>query len=255
MAPDTGGKTVMEKPSAKRFVMYFFFFMTCTLHFLVREMAPSLVGFIADEFGWTLQQKGVLLGSYFPGYIIGQVPSAVLAEKIGGKLTLTLANFGTVLCMLATPAAKSVRMASLVMNFLGLMGGAMFPVSGMLKKLWLPESLAPTERAFALRVTTWGVNIGRFFTATLTPLLALRFGWRAVPLMYGAAVAGFAVPFHMFAANSPTEWAMRGSGWMAKMEQKLLGVDLTKGDTYVLYDKAATKCQRAFPCKIPTVLY
>ena len=236
-----------ERPSAARFAMYGFFFMTCTLHFLVREMAPSLVPFIADEFGWTLQQKGVLLGSYFPGYIIGQVPAALVADSIGGKLTLTLANVGTVLAMLATPAARSVRAASLAMNFLGLCGGTMFPVSGMLKKLWIPETLAPTERAFALRVTTWGVNIGRFFTAFFTPLLALRFGWRAVPLLYGAAVAVFAVPFQLLATNSPTEWAARARPAMSRLERKLLGVDLTKGDTYVVFDKERHKYLKASP--------
>eukprot|EP01045_Picozoa_sp_COSAG04_P032582 COSAG04_NODE_6433_length_1327_cov_1.700326_1_plen_84_part_10 len=51
--------------------------------------------------------------------------------------------------------------------------------------------------AFALRVTTWGVNIGRFLTAFLTANLSTIYGWRTVPKIYAAIVAIFAVPFHL----------------------------------------------------------
>ena len=79
-----------------RFVMYFMFFGTSTLHFLTREMAPMLVPMICSEFGYSTQQRGLLLGSYFPGYIVAQIPSAMLAGKIGCRNTFTLCNLGTI---------------------------------------------------------------------------------------------------------------------------------------------------------------
>ena len=81
--------------------------------------------------------------------------------------------------------------------------------------------------AFALRVTTWGVNIGRFLTAFLTANLSTIYGWRTVPKIYAAIVAIFAVPFHLLSADSPNAWAKRASPAMSESEQKLLGVDLS----------------------------
>eukprot|EP01044_Picomonas_judraskeda_P011786 COSAG03_NODE_1637_length_3734_cov_504.619807_2_plen_312_part_00 len=237
-----------------RVVMYFMFFATSTLHFLTREMAPMLIPMICDSYGYTMAQRGcersslpppllppsfslltlarlavpaVLLGSYFPGYIIGQIPSAMLANKIGCTATLTLANLGTIAAMLATPlAAGSVNALAMVTTLLGLVGGSMFPVSGMLKRLWIPPSLPDGERAFALRVTTWGVNIGRFLTAILTSTLSQKYGWRKVPVIYAAIVAVFAVPFQLLASDSPAAWAKRARPAMSPQELEML----TAGD-------------------------
>ena len=174
-----------------------------------------------------LAVPAVLLGSYFPGYIIGQIPSAMLANKIGCTATLTLANLGTIAAMLATPlAAGSVNALAMVTTLLGLVGGSMFPVSGMLKRLWIPPSLPDGERAFALRVTTWGVNIGRFLTAILTSTLSQKYGWRKVPVIYAAIVAVFAVPFQLLASDSPAAWAKRARPAMSPQELEML----TAGD-------------------------
>ena len=105
-----------------RFIMYFFFFGTCTVHFLTREMAPMLVPMICSEFGYSAQQRGLLLGSYFPGYIVGQIPAAMLAGKIGGRTVLSLTNVATVILAALTPfAAKAgVRPLALLTTILGL---------------------------------------------------------------------------------------------------------------------------------------
>lgn len=153
----------------------------------------------------------------------------MLANRIGGRATLTLANLGTIATMLATPlVAGSVNALAVVTTLLGLAGGSMFPVSGMLKRVWIPPSIPDGERAFALRVTTWGVNIGRFLTAVLTASLSERYGWRAVPGIYAAIVAVFAVPFQLLACDSPTAWARRARPAMSLEEQKMLNVDLSE---------------------------
>ena len=95
-----------------------------------------------------------------------------------------------------------------------------------MKRQWLPSSLSDTEMAFALRSTTWGVNVGRFAASFLTALLATKFGWRAVPGIYAAIVAAFAIPFQLICTDSPAEWARRARPSMATAEQQLLGVDL-----------------------------
>ena len=68
-------------------------------------MGPQLIPFICDEFGFDAQQRGVLLGAYFPGYVVGQLPAAMLADRIGGKRVISLSMWGTVSA--AAPFASS----------------------------------------------------------------------------------------------------------------------------------------------------
>ena len=46
-----------------------------------------------------------------------------------------------------------------------------------------------------LRCTNWGMQVGRFLTSILTPLIASRFGWKAAPLAYAAIAAAIALPW------------------------------------------------------------
>ena len=126
---------------------------------------------------------------------------------------------------------------------------AALPQVGMMKRQWLPSSLSDTEMAFALRSTTWGVNVGRFAASFLTALLATKFGWRAVPGIYAAIVAAFAIPFQLICTDSPAEWARRARPSMATAEQQLLGVDLDAAPAAAPTTAAAAAAATAQPRK------
>ena len=133
---------------AARFVMYAAFFGTGCLHFLTREMPTFLIPLLRDELGYGMVQRGALLGAYFPGYILGQMPSALLAKKLGSRNLLSLCNLVTAACLLVTPAAAlSVRALSVVTSVQGFVGAAMLPVCGMMKTDWIPASLPPASCA------------------------------------------------------------------------------------------------------------
>ena len=48
---------------------------------------------MAKEFGFTAQQKGVVMSSFFWGYILSQLPGGWAAVKCGAKPILSLAVF------------------------------------------------------------------------------------------------------------------------------------------------------------------
>jgi ACS family sodium-dependent inorganic phosphate cotransporter-like MFS transporter 5 len=58
-----------------------------------------------EEFYWDSADQGLILGSFFWGYVISQVPGGLLAERFGGKWPFGIGMLITALFTLLTPWA------------------------------------------------------------------------------------------------------------------------------------------------------
>lgn len=56
-----------------------------------------------SRYDWSQKQQGIILSSFYWGYIITQLPGGVLAQRFGGKHVLTLGLFFTAICTMLTP--------------------------------------------------------------------------------------------------------------------------------------------------------
>ncbi|RMC13370.1 hypothetical protein DUI87_10905 [Hirundo rustica rustica] len=66
------------------------------------------------KYSWDADTQGWILGSFFYGYIITQIPGGYLASKIGGKLLLGFGIFGTSVFTLLTPLAANLGVGYLI---------------------------------------------------------------------------------------------------------------------------------------------
>lgn len=231
-----------------RATMYTMLGLTSVAHFLTREMGPQLIPFICAEFGYNDQQRGTLLAAYFPGYVIGQLPAAMLADRIGGKRVLGLSMWGTVAMMLLTgPSSASITTAFAVTTALGFCGGPLYPVHGIVKRDWMPTTLG-AERAMVLRCTNYGMQIGRFLTSILTPFISSRWGWRAAPLAYAAITALIAVPWELWASSTPQGW--RGWPKMGMTERRLLNCEVVAAKEKEIAQQKQASPGRPFPWRL-----
>ena len=108
----------------------------------------------------------------------------------------------------------------------------------------MPQTLG-AERAMVLRCTNWGMQIGRFLTSILTPLIASTWGWRAVPLVYAAFTAATTLPWEAWASDTPSSW----NGWprMGAAERALLTESPAGGSTATAESKLEA---RPFPWRL-----
>ena len=93
------------------------------------------------EFEWSEQLQGVILSAFFWGYVVTHLPGGVLAEKFGGKWTLSLGILSTAIFTLLTPVAIELGGANLLiaLRFLeGLGEGTTFPALSALLATWIP---------------------------------------------------------------------------------------------------------------------
>lgn len=205
---------------------------------MIRSSLPPLVPFIAKDIGYSSIQQASLLGAFFPGYLLTQLPAGWLAQRFGAKLVLSLNMFGTaVLYSLLPTAARSSSGTLPVVGLLTTMGlcqGGLIPAEAAINRAWL-AGMSPTGRAWMIRVlgfahqlchliatcashyvVTPPISVHPPVSATLnppppnswragaTPRLASRArGWVTVPAVYGCSAGAAAVLWHLFAKSHP----------------------------------------------------
>lgn len=83
---------------------------------LARKKALSvfLCVWQASVYDWDSETQGWILGSFFYGYILTQIPGGYLARKYGAKWLLGLGILGTVVFTLLTPVAADLGAGYLI---------------------------------------------------------------------------------------------------------------------------------------------
>ncbi|CAG0900572.1 unnamed protein product, partial [Cyprideis torosa] len=92
------------------------------------------------EFDWDTSTQGLILGSFFWGYIFTQIPGGVLSKILGGKWVFGVGMLVTSVFTLLTPmAARMGVWALLCVRFVeGLGEGVAFPSMHCLMSHWVP---------------------------------------------------------------------------------------------------------------------
>ena len=172
-------------------------------NYVPRLAIPSIVPFLVREYGFTDLERAGLLASFTPGYVLTQIPGGSLTAQFGPVAMLCFNNLGSCVALLALPtaAARSARMVWLCFASMGVMQGLFVAPQAALTTNWVPRG---PERPLGIYIIRLGGNIAKLLASGLTPLLcASRFGWRAVPWVYGSGVLLYLVVFRLLARDRP----------------------------------------------------
>lgn len=83
--------------------------------FAVFVQTQTIVVIVQDgEFDWDVQTQGYVLGSFFYGYVITQLPGGRLAELFGGKWIFGIGILVTSIFTLLTPIAAKYSVYALI---------------------------------------------------------------------------------------------------------------------------------------------
>jgi ACS family sodium-dependent inorganic phosphate cotransporter len=137
-----------------------------------------------SQFGWSETQKGVVLSSFYVGYIVLMLASGALANRFGGKIVLGVAVVWWSLFTALTPVAASMSLPVLVSArvALGLGEAAVFPASMNMIGRCVPV----LERSRAVAAVTSSVYAGTVFALPVTGWLVQSYGWPVPFYAYGA---------------------------------------------------------------------
>ena len=138
---------------------------------------------MSEEAGWSETQKGIILGSFYIGYMVTQIYGGVLSDRIGAKIVLGVGLLVWSLFTFITPWAFFGGFISLIIARIGMgLGeGITFPAWHSLYARWIPFS----ERARSVAITNSAIPIGTIFGLVVTPIIILNLGWQWAFYLYG----------------------------------------------------------------------
>jgi ACS family glucarate transporter-like MFS transporter len=153
------------------------------------------------DLGLTKDQTGDAIGAFFLAYALMQIPSGWLAQRWGGRLSLTLFAAGwsvaLALCGLATALPTLVAGRALM----GALQAGIFPCCTLILVAWYPAS----RRGFATAMLTSFMYVGGAVSTDLTGRLLGPLGWRGVFLAFALPGLAWAAWFAVWFRNRPAQ--------------------------------------------------
>nr|CAD7397026.1 unnamed protein product [Timema cristinae] len=143
---------------------------------------------ISADFSWDSRVQGLLLSSFFCGYLVAQVPGGWLAARVGGRLVMGCGVGTAALLTLMVPtlcAVAATHHALMVLRMIqGLVLAGCTPSINAVWSRWAP----PQERSSLATLAMSGVNLGTMATIMGSGIINDIWDWPAVYYTIGTAI-------------------------------------------------------------------
>jgi len=183
---------------------------------IMNNTAPE----VQKEFGIDNATKGIILGAFFWGYALFQVPGGWLSERFGPRAALAgLVTFWSLVTVAAGFANSGFSFAVLLF-FLGAGEAGAFPGATRAMQMWYPRR----ERGFVQGFTHSASRFGAFIAPSIIVLIISGqmaigsmsisispLGWRWVWYLCGSLGILWSVWWYLSYRNQPEEHRLVGS--------------------------------------------
>ena len=166
-----------------RFKVVFLSFLAVFICYIDRVNISVAIIPMQEQFGWSESQVGIILGSFYFGYMITMTVGGYLADKYGGKKVLGYALLIWSLFTIITPlfAYQGLWWLILVRILMGLGEGVTFPSWHSIYARWIPFK----ERTRAVGFTNSGIAAGTLFGFAVAALIIANYSWEWVFYSFG----------------------------------------------------------------------
>lgn len=158
------------------------------------------IGVKEGTYEWNEAVQGVILSSFYWGYIITHLPSGMLVEKIGGKIILLGGIFSSSILTSLTPLSITIGGSTLlIINriLMGLCQGVIYAAVFGLLSAWIPLKERTTLGVFVLS----GIQVKLFQQKGRFKLLTFQFGSILSTYLSGVLLQkldGWEWPFYIY---------------------------------------------------------
>ena len=166
--------------------------------------------FIQEEFHFTTQTMGWILGAFAFGYALFQVPCGWAGDRFGPRTTLTIAivwwaTFTVVMSLVPYLGASSLWNLAWAFGLVRFLTGAgeaaSYPNANKIVAFWTAKG----ERGIGSSLLLGGVGAGGVLAPILFAATAQRWGWRSSFLLSGFLAAVVALVWSLYSTNRPED--------------------------------------------------
>ncbi|KAJ2948996.1 hypothetical protein O0L34_g5936 [Tuta absoluta] len=156
------------------------------------------------DFNWTAEQQSIILGSFFYGYVLTQVPGGRIAELFGGKLVYGIGVLLTALFTILSPIAAYIdfKFFIVVRALEGIGEGVTYPAMHAMLAKWIP----PLERSKFAAYVYAGSNIGTVISLPISGWLCTLDwggGWPLCFYLFGGLGIVWFIAWMLLVYDSP----------------------------------------------------
>lgn len=154
------------------------------------------------KFHWDKYAQNNILGSFFWGYILTELPGGRLSEIIGAKRVFGGGMLAASLITLVTPAACHMGYITVVVLrcLLGFFLGATWPSIPPMAAKWIP----PMERSKFI-ANMMASSLGAAITMPVCGFLIAQWGWESVFYITGVVGVIWSIGWFFFIYDSPAQ--------------------------------------------------
>jgi ACS family sodium-dependent inorganic phosphate cotransporter len=177
-----------------------------------------------EHFGWTQSEKGLVLSSFFVGYMLCMFIAGMIATRFGGKTVASYSVLIWSLFTLITPLAAVTSLPILVAARIGMGAGeaGLFPATYELFGRWIP----PVERARAASRFVSGIPLGTVVGLIASGWLVARYGWPMPFYVFGLAGLAWLIIWIWQVGNDPLSDPLVGAAEHALLQSVHAGGDV-----------------------------
>ena len=193
----------------------FLFFGLCNVYMLRVNLSVAILP-MQEQFHWSSETKGIILSSFFFGYLFGQIPGGYIATVYGAKFVFGCGVLCTAILTLLVPVATTWNWSGtgsashvwsliILRIFMGVFESVTYPSLFAIISKWCPEK----ERSKMVSFSFSGAMIG---TAVAFPLCGVIIankssqifgGWVGLFYCFGLIGLVWFVLFAYFVSESP----------------------------------------------------
>jgi MFS transporter, ACS family, solute carrier family 17 (sodium-dependent inorganic phosphate cotransporter), other len=187
----------------RRYTIVLLFALATALCYVDRVNISIAIIPLARDKGYDATRTGLVLSSFFWGYLWPQMLGGWMADRFGGKRVLAagVALWSAATFLTPPAAATSFGTLLLMRALLGAGEAVNFPAVHSIAARWTIAS----ERARAISLHFSGVAFGTMVALLASPIIVIGLGWQAVFYISGALGLVWVAIWWNKAANAPEE--------------------------------------------------
>ena len=166
-----------------RFKVIFLSFLAVSICYIDRVNISVAIIPMQEQFGWSEFQVGIILSSFYFGYMVTLIVGGYLADKYGGKKVLGYGLLIWSFFTIITPffAYSGLWWLIFIRILMGLGEGITFPSWHAIYARWIPFK----ERTRAVAFTNSGIAAGTLFGYAVAALIIAKYSWEWVFYLFG----------------------------------------------------------------------